>query len=63
MLGQPSDAVTGAQKTTDLVRSRGEGGTVSDLELPDTERTSLSLERQVAQVKAQRLIKALGGAW
>ena len=64
-----SDAVTAAQKATDLVRSRYEGGTVSYLELLDAERTSLQLERQSAQVKAQRLvatvrlIKALGGAW
>lgn len=63
------DAVTSAQRATDLVRSRYEGGTVSYLELLDAERTSLALERQASQVKAQRLvatvrlIKALGGKW
>lgn len=64
-----SDAVTAAQRATELVRSRYEGGTVSYLELLDAERTSLALERQTSQIKAQRLIatvrliKALGGRW
>ncbi|MBL9146511.1 MAG: efflux transporter outer membrane subunit [Verrucomicrobiaceae bacterium] len=63
------DAVTAAQRATELVRSRYEGGTVSYLELLDAERTSLALERQTSQIKAQRLIatvrliKALGGRW
>lgn len=64
-----SDAVTAAQRATELVRSRYEGGSVSFLELLDAERTSLALERQASQIKAQRLIatvrliKALGGRW
>ena len=64
-----ADAVGAANRATDLVRSRYEGGAVSYLELLDAERTSLLLERQAAQVKAQRLIatvrliKALGGKW
>ena len=64
-----ADAVGAANKAADLVRSRYEGGAVSYLELLDAERTSLLLERQAAQVKAQRLIatvrliKALGGKW
>lgn len=64
-----SEAVTAAQRATELVRSRYEGGTVSYLELLDAERTSLALERQTSQIKAQRLIatvrliKALGGRW
>ncbi|MDB6075405.1 MAG: hypothetical protein JWO89_3045 [Verrucomicrobiaceae bacterium] len=64
-----ADAVAAAARATDLVRSRYEGGAVSFLELLDAERTSLLLERQAAQVKAQRLIatvrliKALGGSW
>lgn len=64
-----ADAVAAAQKATDLVRSRYEGGAVSYLELLDAERTSLALERQATQVKAQRLVatvrlvKALGGRW
>lgn len=63
------EAVISAQRATDLVRSRYEGGTVSYLELLDAERTSLALERQASQVNAQRLvatvrlIKALGGKW
>ena len=64
-----SDAVAAAKQAADLVRSRYEGGAVSYLELLDAERTSLLLERQAAQVKAQRLvatvrlIKAMGGKW
>ena len=63
------EAVTAAQHATELVRSRYDSGAVSYLELLDAERTSLTLERQFAQVKAQqfvatvRLIKALGGRW
>ena len=64
-----ADAVGAAKQAADLVRSRYEGGAVSYLELLDAERTSLLLERQAAQVKAQRLIatvrliKAIGGKW
>ena len=64
-----SEAVTAAQRATELVRSRYEGGTVSYLELLDAERTSLAHERRNSQIKAQRLIatvrliKALGGRW
>ena len=64
-----SDAVAAAQHATDLVRSRYDSGAVSYLELLDAERTSLTLERQASQIKAQRfvatvrLIKALGGRW
>ncbi len=64
-----AEAVTAATQAADLVRSRYESGSVSYLELLDAERTSLALERQAAQVKAQRmistvrLIKALGGRW
>ena len=64
-----TDAVTAANRATNLVRSRYEGGAVSYLELLDAERTSLALELQAAQVRAQRLIatvrliKALGGTW
>ena len=67
--GAQADAVNAATRATDLVRSRYEGGAVSFLELLDAERTSLLLERQAAQIKAQRLIatvrliKALGGSW
>ncbi len=64
-----ADAVKAANRATDLVRSRYEGGAVSYLELLDAERTSLGLELQAAQVKAQRfvatvrLVQALGGKW
>ena len=64
-----TDAVSTANRASELVRDRYEGGAVSYLELLDAERTSLSIERQAAQVKAQRmiatvrLIKALGGKW
>ncbi len=67
--GAEAEAVKAAQQALELVRSRYEGGTVSYLELIDAERTSLALERQASQVKAQRLIatvrliKALGGRW
>ncbi len=63
------DAVRAANHATDLVRSRYEGGAVSYLELLDAERTSLALELQAAQVKAQRfvatvrLVQAIGGSW
>lgn len=64
-----SEAVSAAQKATDLIRSRYDNGTISYLELLDAERSSLALERQASQLKAQRLvatvrlIKALGGRW
>jgi len=64
-----SDAVKAANRATELVRSRYEGGAVSYLELLDAERTSLGLELQAAQVKALRfvatvrLVQALGGTW
>lgn len=64
-----AEAVSAAQQATSLIRSRYENGTISFLELLDAERSSLALERQASQLKAQRLIatvrliKALGGRW
>lgn len=64
-----SEAVSAAQQATNLIRSRYDNGTISYLELLDAERSSLALERQASQLKAQRLIatvrliKALGGRW
>ena len=64
-----SEAQAAATRSTDLIRSAYDGGTVSYLELLDAERTRLLTERQTAQVSAQRhistvrLIKAIGGAW
>lgn len=64
-----SEAASAAQQATSLIRSRYDNGTISYLELLDAERSSLALERQASQLKAQRLIatvrliKALGGRW
>jgi multidrug efflux system outer membrane protein len=52
-----------------LIRSLYESGSLSYLELLDAERTLLLLQRQSAQITAQRfaatvrLIKAMGGGW
>ncbi len=67
--GATGDALTASTKATDLIRQSYESGSVSYLELLDAERTRLQIERQSAQVAAQRhiatvrLIKALGGGW
>lgn len=64
-----SEALASSAKATDLIRSRYESGTISFIELLDAERTRLQIERQNAQIAAQRfiatvrLIKALGGGW
>ncbi|HSI62507.1 MAG TPA: TolC family protein, partial [Candidatus Saccharimonadia bacterium] len=63
------EAFTASDKATELTRQLYDRGSVSYLELLDAERTSVTSERQSAQVRAQvliatvRLIKALGGAW
>lgn len=63
------DALSSSSRATELIRDRYEQGTVSFLELLDAERTRLLVERQNAQIDAQRLIatvrliKALGGRW
>ncbi len=64
-----AEASAASQKAADLTRQRYDSGSVSYLELLDAERTSITSERQSAQVRAQvliatvRLIKALGGSW
>ena len=63
------DALTASTKATDLIRESYERGSVSYFEFLDAERTRLQVERQTAQISAQRhistvrLIKALGGGW
>lgn len=62
-------ALQSSTTAADLIRTQYEGGTVGQLDLLESERTRLILERQSAQLSAQRLIatvrliKALGGKW
>jgi multidrug efflux system outer membrane protein len=64
-----SEALAAATQSTALIRSLYESGSLSYLELLDAERTLLLLQRQSAQITAQRfaatvrLIKAMGGGW
>ena len=64
-----SEALAAATQSTALIRSLYESGSLSYLELLDAERTLLQLQRQSAQITAQRfaatvrLIKAMGGGW
>ncbi|MCB1205007.1 MAG: efflux transporter outer membrane subunit [Verrucomicrobiae bacterium] len=64
-----SEALASSAKATELIRDRYERGTISFIDYLDAERTRLQLERQNAQISAQRfiatvrLIKALGGGW
>lgn len=63
------EALQAATTAADLIRTQYESGTVGQLDLLDSERTRLQVERQSAQLSAQRLIstvrliKALGGQW
>lgn len=63
------EALDAAAQSTKLVRSLYESGSLSYLELLDAERTLLQIQRQGAQVRAQRfiasvkLVKAMGGGW
>ncbi|TLD68285.1 efflux transporter outer membrane subunit [Phragmitibacter flavus] len=63
------EAVAASERAMVLTRQRYDSGALGYLELLDVERTNLSVSRQAAQVKAQRLIstvrliKALGGSW
>lgn len=63
------EALAAAAQSTKLVRSLYESGSLSYLELLDAERTLLQIQRQGAQVRAQRfiasvrLVKAIGGGW
>ena len=67
--GAQSEALAAATQSTALIRSLYESGSLSYLELLDAERTLLQLQRQTAQINAQRfiasvrLIKAMGGGW
>ncbi len=62
-------ALESSTTAADLIRTQYEGGTVGQLDLLESERTRLLVERQSAQLSAQRLIatvrliKALGGKW
>lgn len=62
-------AVISSRKAVSLSRTRYEAGYVGHLELIDSERVALSVERAQTQLKAQQLvatitlIKALGGGW
>lgn len=64
-----SEALAAANQSTGLIRSLYESGSLSYLELLDAERTLLQLQRQTAQINAQRfiasvrLIKSMGGGW
>lgn len=63
------EALKSATTAADLIRTQYESGTVGQLDLLESERTRLTVERQSAQLSAQRLIatvrliKALGGQW
>ncbi len=62
-------AVTAAQRTAKLSRTRFDAGFTSYLEVVESERTALATERGAAQIAGQRLvatvqlIKAIGGGW
>ncbi|MDB6132934.1 MAG: hypothetical protein JWM59_1177 [Verrucomicrobiales bacterium] len=64
-----SEALKSATTAADLIRTQYESGTIGQLDLLESERTRLQVERQSAQLSAQRLIatvrliKALGGQW
>lgn len=64
-----SEALSASTKATDIIRESYERGSLSYFELLDAERTRLTIERQTAQIAAQRymatvrLIKAIGGRW
>lgn len=67
--GAQAEALAASGQSTTLIRALYESGSVSYLELLDAERTHLQLQRQTAQITAQRfvatvrLVKALGGGW
>jgi multidrug efflux system outer membrane protein len=62
-------AVSSASRATALSVSRYRNGSISQLDLLDTQRTELRNRRQGAQVRAAQyqatvgLIRALGGSW
>ena len=62
-------AVSAAQRTATLSRTRYHAGFTSYLEVVESERTALTTERGAAQIAGQRLvaavqlIKAIGGGW
>jgi multidrug efflux system outer membrane protein len=64
-----SRAVTAAERTLELSKTRYEAGLVSYLEVVDSERTRLQSLRLARQIEGQRflsaiqLIKTLGGGW
>ena len=66
---EQSEALDSSAKATGFIRSRFERGPVSFRDMLDAECTRLQIERQSAQIAAQRfiatvrLIKALGGGW
>ena len=64
-----SEALASSANATELIRDRYERGTISFIDYVDAKRNRLQIERQNAQISAQRfiatvrLIKALGGGW
>ncbi|RYD25228.1 MAG: RND transporter, partial [Verrucomicrobiaceae bacterium] len=64
-----NEALKSSTAAADLIRTQYESGTIGQLDLLVSERTRLQVERQSAQLSAQRLIatvrliKALGGQW